>query len=486
MLVLVGQLTYLQVVDADNLENDPRNVRARAARHQPPARRHRHRRRRGRWPARSRRPTAPTSSTSASTRSGALFSQIVGLPVVRRRQHRRREDLQRRARRPRRRPAAPEPARRRRGASTTTGTVVLSIRADAAARAPQDALGDQRGSVVAARRARPAGSSRCTRTRRYDPQPLAGHDTKVVQAYFAAAHRRTRTSRTCRARTASCYPPGSTFKIGHDRRSRSTTASRRPTTGLPDRCSELAAPADEHHAEELRRRARAAARSSRASSMSCNTTFGQIGLDLGDPFVPGHGAVRRRRRCAAARRRRPARCASIGPAGGHASTTDSRCSRSPAIGQGDVATTPAADGARRRGGRQRRRDHRAPRRSARSATRATRLVRTHRRQAVAHRDDARRRRRRSTSMMVHGRRSAAPAPGPRSPASRSPARPGPRRPTRGAPARVVHRLRAGRGAAVRGRGDRRARRQRSASEATGGAVAGADRRQPCSQAALAP
>ena len=28
VLVLVGQLTYLQIIEADNLANDPRNVRA--------------------------------------------------------------------------------------------------------------------------------------------------------------------------------------------------------------------------------------------------------------------------------------------------------------------------------------------------------------------------------------------------------------------------------------------------------------------------
>ena len=32
ILLLVGQLTYLQVVDASNLANDPRNVRERRSR----------------------------------------------------------------------------------------------------------------------------------------------------------------------------------------------------------------------------------------------------------------------------------------------------------------------------------------------------------------------------------------------------------------------------------------------------------------------
>ena len=59
-----------------------------------------------------------------------------------------------------------------------------------------------------------------------------------------------------------------------------------PDNGVPG-ADRAPAPADRAHAQELRRAARAAARSTASFIASCNTTFGQIGLDLGDPFVPG-------------------------------------------------------------------------------------------------------------------------------------------------------------------------------------------------------
>ena len=78
LLVLVAQLTYLQVVDANKLADDPRNVRAQLRDINRPRGEivtadgevvgqvgHVDRR-------------APTSSTSASTRSAPLFTQIVG------------------------------------------------------------------------------------------------------------------------------------------------------------------------------------------------------------------------------------------------------------------------------------------------------------------------------------------------------------------------------------------------------------------------
>ncbi len=208
MLVLVAQLTYLQVIDADNLENDPRNVRSAlrdANRPRGPivtadgvVRRpfgERRRRHRVQVPARVPR--------------GAALQPGRRLPVVRRGQQRCREDATTT------RSSGGTPSCRSRACPTSSagneavGTVVLSLRADVQ-RAAAQALGFQRGSVVAldvttgkvlAMYSNPS----------YDPQPLASHDVKVAQAYYKALSENPDKPDLPRAYRER-YPPGSTFK----------------------------------------------------------------------------------------------------------------------------------------------------------------------------------------------------------------------------------------------------------------------------------
>ena len=69
-------------------------------------------------------------------------------------------------------------------------------------RRPPTRSAARRGIGRRARTRRPARSSRCTRTRRFDPKPLAGHDPAVVQATFDALIDDPATTRRCHARTA--------------------------------------------------------------------------------------------------------------------------------------------------------------------------------------------------------------------------------------------------------------------------------------------
>jgi peptidoglycan glycosyltransferase len=163
-----------------------------------------------------------------------------------------------------------------------TGNVVLSVRADAQRRA-RDLLAGQQGSIVALD-PRTGAILAMYSNPSFDPNPLAGHDTVAVEDYgqaLKADPNQPDLPRAYRER----YAPGSTFKA--------VTASVALEAGIvtPDQpvfpsIRELDLPQTDSTlsnfggqtcggdlAESFRR--------------SCNTTFGQIGLDLGNGFVPG-------------------------------------------------------------------------------------------------------------------------------------------------------------------------------------------------------
>ena len=78
---------------------------------------------------------------------------------------------------------------------------MLSLRVDAQLVA-KAALGNQQGSVVVMDPKTGAIIAMYSNPS-FDPQPLAGHDPKAVQAYWELLNRTARTRRCSRARTAS-------------------------------------------------------------------------------------------------------------------------------------------------------------------------------------------------------------------------------------------------------------------------------------------
>jgi penicillin-binding protein A len=163
-----------------------------------------------------------------------------------------------------------------------TGNVVLTISAPAQALA-RDLLAGQRGSMVAIDPRNGAILAMYSNPS-YDPNPFAGHDTVAVQAYgdlLRADPNKPELPRSYRER----FPPGSTFKV--------VTASVGLEAGLvtPDQpvfpsISSLDLPQTD---DVLRNFGGQACGGDLTVSFenSCNTTFGQIGLDLGESFVPG-------------------------------------------------------------------------------------------------------------------------------------------------------------------------------------------------------
>jgi penicillin-binding protein A len=279
VLLLVAQLTYLQVIDAENLENDPRNVRAAL-----------------RDANRPRGPivTADGVVLAVSKRVddgtefkyqreyplGSLFSQVVGYQsflvgnsgvektyndaLVGRDTELQIENI-------------PDII----SGKESVGTVVLSLRADMQ-RAAAEGLGFQAGSVVAldpttgeilAMYSNPS----------FDPQPLASHDVKEVQRYFTALSNdpaKPDLPRAYRER----YAPGSTFKtvttsVGLDDGATAPGKEYPQLTALP-------LPLTENSLANFGNR-RCGGTLEESFVQSCNTTFAQIGLDLGDRFPPG-------------------------------------------------------------------------------------------------------------------------------------------------------------------------------------------------------
>jgi peptidoglycan glycosyltransferase len=162
-----------------------------------------------------------------------------------------------------------------------TGDAVLALR-NAAQEAARDALGDRRGSVVVldpstgevvALWSSPA----------YDPGPLASHDTAAAQRAFQAYADDPTNPMLARAYRER-YPPGSTFKVV-TAATAIDTGTATPDTGYPALRS-LDLPQSD---KQLRNFGGSSCGGTMAESFrrSCNTTFGQMGLDLGEKLVDG-------------------------------------------------------------------------------------------------------------------------------------------------------------------------------------------------------
>src|SRR4051794_30042970 len=175
LLVLVGQLTYLQIVDASHLDNDPRNLRS-TLRDINRARGD-IRTADGEVLARS---VPSTDGTDFKYQReyplGGLTAQIIGYQSfvvgdtgVERSYN---DDLAGRK----------LDLGKLFSGEEKTGNVVLAMRASVQ-RAAEAALGAQKGSVVVLDVAT-GGIVALYSNPTYDPQPLAGHDSKAVSDYF--------------------------------------------------------------------------------------------------------------------------------------------------------------------------------------------------------------------------------------------------------------------------------------------------------------
>jgi peptidoglycan glycosyltransferase len=330
MLVLVGQLTYLQIIHADDLAKDPRNVRAALRDANRP-----------RGPIVTADGTVVAQSVEVKDGTefkfqrqyplGAAFSQVVGYQsfvfgntgvesVYNNQLLGRDAELQIEN--------LPDVF----NSSDSTGKVVLSLRADLQ-QAAVEALGNQHGSVVAmdvktgqilAMYSNPS----------FDPNPLAGHKTLDVQQYFKllnADPSKPALQRAYRER----YPPGSTFKT--------VTASVGLEAGVtsPDKTyPTLRALTLPQTTNKLENFGGESCGGTLANSfrISCNTTFGQIGLDLGDRFPPGAEKFGINAG-APPIDLEPGAASSIGPLVGQFQD-DQPLFAFAGIGQGDVAVTP--------------------------------------------------------------------------------------------------------------------------------------------------
>lgn len=144
-----------------------------------------------------------------------------------------------------------------------------------------DALGDQRGAVVALDPTTGAILAMVSKPS-YDPTVLASHDTVGVNQAWAALNEAADDPLANRAIAGDTYPPGSTFKV--------VTAAAALEAGMTPE-TEVPAPTELDLPESSRvlRNFGGSACSSTGTQtladalrISCNTAFGQLGLDLGD------------------------------------------------------------------------------------------------------------------------------------------------------------------------------------------------------------
>jgi peptidoglycan glycosyltransferase len=328
IIVLVGQLTYLQVVDADRLANDPNNVRKFLRDVNRP---------RGKILTLDGDVVAESVPTGGELKyqrvypHGELFAQIsgyqsilVGNTGVEAYYN---DELTGRG-------GEFESIAQAISGKENTGNVVLAQRL-AVQQAARDALAGQKGSVVALDVKTGAVLAMYSNPT-YDPQPLASHDTQAANTASALLNldpAKPSLPRAYRER----YPPGSTFKV--------VTTAGAIDTGI--------APADRIYpfASGFVPRGTtssignfgggACGGSDLLDSFitSCNVTFARLGAEMGDQFVPvmnGCGVGTDTTPIAPELDLDPGAVGSVGPAQG---AGDPRFALA-GIGQGDVFTTP--------------------------------------------------------------------------------------------------------------------------------------------------
>jgi peptidoglycan glycosyltransferase len=282
ILVLIAQLTYLQVVDANNLANDPRNVRNVLANFNR---------------ARGNIVSSDGAVLATSTKlpgngdfkyqrtypTGDLFSQVVGYQSFQQGN----VGVE----------ASYNDALTGKDTSiklnnlgkilsgdTDTGNVVLSL-SQKAQQAARDALAGQRGSVVAIN-VKTGEIAAMYSNPTFDPNPLTSHDAQAAQAAFTALTADPNNPALPRA-YREIYPPGSSFKVITSSVALDSNLGITPTN--PVYPSVQSIPLPNSGGQNLANFDNEVCGGNITESLvnSCNTTFGQIGLDLGNALVPG-------------------------------------------------------------------------------------------------------------------------------------------------------------------------------------------------------
>jgi len=213
----------------------------------------------------------------------------------------------------------------------TTGNVVLSLRADAQ-RLAQSLLGFQRGSVVLLD-VKTGGILAMYSNPSYDPSPFVVHNSQIAQAAFTSVQQNPdhpALPRSYRER----YPPGSSFKT--------VTASvaledgvATPNSTFPVR-TELTLPQSTNTLKNFGGES-CGGTLVNSFTVSCNTTFGQLGLQIGDQFVAGMAKFGIGQ--APPIDLSPGAVPSVGPAAGSFQSNQPQFALA-GIGQGAVAVTP--------------------------------------------------------------------------------------------------------------------------------------------------
>lgn len=214
------------------------------------------------------------------------------------------------------------------------GDVVMSLdsRVQQAAR---DALGDRQGSVLVMN-ARTGAMVAMYSNPTYDPNALAGHDYDRTQAIFTFLNALPTNPLLMRAYRER-FPPGSTFKIvtttsALDFNIATPTEPDYPkvrSIGLPDTTAELNNFGGKRCGGNL----------TESFIESCNTTFGMIGLQLGNNLAVGNAKWGIGVSQEAPPIDLPSAASSIGPVFGTFERNKPAFAQA-AIGQNEVATTP--------------------------------------------------------------------------------------------------------------------------------------------------
>jgi peptidoglycan glycosyltransferase len=327
ILVLVGQLTYLQVIDASNLANNPNNIRKYLRDVN---------RARGEILTADDQVVAQSLPTGGELKfqrvypQGDLFSGISGYQsfvvgntgveasynnVLTGRD--RQFDFSQIV-----------------SGKENTGNVVLAQTLNAQ-QAARDALAGQKGSVVALDIKTGAVMAMYSNPT-FDPNPLAGHDTQKVNLAFGLLNldpAKPALARSYRER----FPPGSTFKVV------TTAGALDLGIATPDRqfpsASEFPLEGTTTAIHNFGGQTCGGGTLTQSFIQSCNVTFARLGAEMGGRFAPvmnhcgvGSGAVS----LAPPLDLDPGATGSIGPA---ADAPNARFALA-GIGQGDVAVTP--------------------------------------------------------------------------------------------------------------------------------------------------